>query len=209
MGKLKKSTALKSLLSKLVHALKKPPPKRTDYPATVSILATCIILLCATSRYPALMEVLCFSTDSLVNLLLGAITYQLLHAGPGHLVGNFVFGLPFMLFLEHKLGSRSFATFFFACGVGSALCHVFIMGPGSLVGASGSIMGCMAGASMLYGQHKVEKVLGALFMSLLLLSKMSVGIQGVVLGSPIAHWGHVGGCVTALILVSLTHQGKK
>src|SRR5574338_392074 len=68
-------------------------------------------------------------------------THMFVHAGFWTLLLNmsllFVFGPR----LEQSWGTRAFRNFFFWCGLGGWLAHVLIVRDGSLIGASGAVLG--------------------------------------------------------------------
>lgn len=176
------------------------------YPTTMGILATCTLSLVASTLHPHILDLLCFTMYTPFGMSFGLLTYQFVHANTAHLMGNFIFGLPFMTYLERRLGSAEFLTFFLSCGIGSALVNLAVAGPSELIGASGSIMGCMVAAALLVGKTPIERGVGVMFFSLLLVTEMSSGVGGLISGSSVAHFGHVGGAITALILLALNNS---
>ena len=83
------------------------------------------------------------------------ITYQFLHGGLGHIFMNMFILFFFGPMLERFWGSRKFLTFYLICGAMGGilypiLAHIGWLGVGPLVGASGSILGMLAAAAILF-----------------------------------------------------------
>ena len=86
------------------------------------------------------------------------ITYQFLHGGWGHLIGNLVFLFLLGFTVEKALGAARFLLAYLACGVISGLVFTaFSLGSlVPLVGASGSISGLMGMYVAIYGLQKIR-----------------------------------------------------
>jgi len=93
---------------------------------------------------------------SIVNL----VTYQFLHGGWMHLIGNMVFLLICGFAVEASLGSQRFLGFYLLGGIGGGLLyqltHLSAQGSAYLVGASGSISAVMAMYVTLFRLKKIE-----------------------------------------------------
>ena len=83
------------------------------------------------------------------------ITYQFLHASFIHILYNML-GLFFLgPTLEMHWGSRKFLTFYLSCGVAGGLFYLLLVAigflpAGSMVGASGAILGMLAACAILF-----------------------------------------------------------
>jgi membrane associated rhomboid family serine protease len=90
--------------------------------------------------------------------LYSLITYQFLHGGWGHLIGNLVFLFLLGFTVEKALGAMRFLLAYLACGAVSGLVYTaFSLGsPVALVGASGSISGLMGMYVAIYGLQKIR-----------------------------------------------------
>lgn len=94
-------------------------------------------------------ETTAFYYNNPVNLTWFArlITHMVSHGNLWHLLGNFVFGLPFMLYAEYKLQStRKFLKLFFYTGLvalaGQGIAEKFMpLQIGAVIGSSGAIFG--------------------------------------------------------------------
>jgi membrane associated rhomboid family serine protease len=83
------------------------------------------------------------------------ITYQFLHGGLGHIFGNMFILYFFGTMIENLWGSRKFLTFYLVCGTTGGifypiLAHIGWLSVAPLVGASGSILGMLAAAAILF-----------------------------------------------------------
>lgn len=94
------------------------------------------------------------------------VTYQYVHdpSGPGHIFWNMLGVFFFGPSLEKFWGGRKFFLFYTFCGivagVGFALLHVLLhAGSALLIGASGSILGCLAACAILFPHMTVILIL--------------------------------------------------
>lgn len=88
------------------------------------------------------------------------ITYQFLHAGFSHfffnMIGLFFFGSA----MERTFGSKKFLVFYLICGAAGGVFYPLLvlinwLPDGFLVGASGGILGCVAGVAMMHPKARV------------------------------------------------------
>lgn len=86
------------------------------------------------------------------------VTYQFLHGGWGHLIGNLVFLFLLGFTVEKALGAPRFVLAYLACGAISGLVFTaFSLGSSvPLIGASGSISGLMGMYVAIYGLQKIR-----------------------------------------------------
>ena len=86
------------------------------------------------------------------------ITYQFLHGGWGHIIGNLLFLFLLGFTVEGALGPGKFLVAYLVCGALSGLVFTgFSMGSQiPLVGASGSISGLMGMYVAIYGLQKIR-----------------------------------------------------
>jgi len=88
------------------------------------------------------------------------ITYQFLHGGIGHIFINMLVLFFFGPVLERLWGSRKFLTFYLVCGAVGGLFYPLLvllrwLSVAPLVGASGSILGILAAAAILFPNMRV------------------------------------------------------
>jgi membrane associated rhomboid family serine protease len=179
--------------------------KKNPYKASIGLFLVSALIQMVCDKFPDLTNLLAFVPDRGAAGMVGLVTYQLAHVGWAHLLGNFSFGAPALLYLERMLGSKRMLEFYFICGLGSALVHC-LMQNGGLIGSSGSIYGAMAGACLSFGQSKTEHAIGVCLASLLFLQNLLLAPMGALFG--VAFYGHVGGMVTAMVLLSRLYQPK-
>jgi membrane associated rhomboid family serine protease len=86
------------------------------------------------------------------------VTYQFLHAGWWHLIGNMLFLFVFGFTIERALGAIRFVIAYLLCGMFSAEFYALFAGEDlvPLVGASGSISGLMGMYVALFGRQRIR-----------------------------------------------------
>jgi membrane associated rhomboid family serine protease len=114
--------------------------------------------------------------------------------------------------LENFWGGKRFLTFYMLCGIIAGITQLVMQHDGSAVGASGAIMGVMAGFAYLFPNTELfimfipipikAKYVIPGFMALDLFG----GISG---GDNIAHWAHLGGAFAGLIIVIIWNKTNK
>jgi membrane associated rhomboid family serine protease len=150
------------------------------------------------------------------------ITFQFIHANPGHLVFN-SFGLYlFGPWLERWWGSKRFTAFYLLCGVAGALFYTLlgslgIVHPGgSMVGASAGIYGCLIGAALIDPKVQVYLLFIPVPLTIRKVAFIMLGIAVVVIlggllsddrmfGNAGGEAGHLGGAVLGYFLVRFPH----
>jgi len=178
---------------------KKSPPKKplSNYPMTVKIFLTCLALVLITNHFPIVLDKMAMT----LSHPLGLLTYQFVHVNWMHFAGNFIFGLPFLAYLESRIGSSRLLTWYLLFGALSALFFLALQSLGSgLIGASGSLSGIAMASCLKFKGRPLERIIAA-WVGLSMLSFQILyalwdnGFSGV------AYWGHVGGMVAAIIIV--------
>jgi membrane associated rhomboid family serine protease len=135
------------------------------------------------------------------------ITYQFLHSGIGHLIGNMVIMFVFGGRVEDRINHLPFALLFLVSGVVAGLAHglAFAQDATVLVGASGAIAGVLGAYLALFPRGRIT-LLGPLFIPLRLRAWAVIGgwfaFQMLMTqsadASHVAWWAHVGGFGTGL-----------
>lgn len=93
------------------------------------------------------------------------VTHMVSHGNVPHLLGNFLFGMPFMLYAEYRLKDhKKFLKLFFYSGLsallGQRLIDCFSMFPATaVIGSSGAIFGIVAFALTIANENKWIKIL--------------------------------------------------
>jgi membrane associated rhomboid family serine protease len=143
------------------------------------------------------------------------VTYMFMHQALdadgsiafAHILFNMFALWMFGTILENVWGGKRFLTFYMICGVVAGLTQL-LMQPGAAyaVGASGAIMGVMAGFVYLFPNTPLY------IMFIPIPVKAKYVIPGFMLldlfgsiaprqGDNVAHWAHLGGAIAGLILV--------
>lgn len=136
------------------------------------------------------------------------ITYQFMHGGFFHLFFNLFALWMFGSELEHRWGSSKFLTYYLLAGVGAALVQLFIsplLGQAApTIGASGSVYGILLAFGMTFPDRPIfmfpifipipAKFFVVLYAGIELVS----GLTG---NDGIAHFAHLGGAATGLLLI--------
>ena len=146
------------------------------------------------------------------------ITYQFLHGGLGHIFWNMFVLFFFGPMLERFWGSRKFLTFYLICGAMGGilypiLAHIGWLRTAPLVGASGSILGMLAAAAILFPKMLVY-VFGIfpLKMSVLAIILAVMSILSLLRPDVVDNAGgeaaHLGGMVAGAIYV-LTEKHRQ
>ncbi|MEM6332928.1 MAG: rhomboid family intramembrane serine protease [Planctomycetota bacterium] len=140
------------------------------------------------------------------------ISFQFMHGGLWHLVGN-ALGLFFLgPMIEQWLGSRRFLAFFLLCGVAGALTYTVLSLTGllvtspavPLVGASGGVFGILAAAALIAPNTKIllffvlpvplkAVIWGALFIAVVFVIGGGENAGG--------HAAHLGGAALGFLLI--------
>ena len=143
------------------------------------------------------------------NSLLGLLTYQFLHGGWLHLLGNMLFLYLAGCNVEDRWGRVLFPLFYLSAGVVAALTHK-LAAPQSispLIGASGAIAGVMGAFLVKFARTRIKFLLilffrprffsapAYLMLPLWLLQQALFGMMAGGLGAEggVAFWAHIGG----------------
>ncbi|GAB5469119.1 MAG: rhomboid family intramembrane serine protease [Rhodospirillales bacterium] len=142
------------------------------------------------------------------------ISYQFLHGGWDHLIGNLLFLFVFADNVEDCLGHRRFVVFYLLTGVIAGLVHVAIdpLSEAPLIGASGAISGVLGAYLVLHPFARLVVLI--VFVPLLLpawlllagwFAFQFVASQADGTG-PVAWWAHIGGFAAGALLVVFFRQ---
>ncbi|MEJ2393370.1 MAG: rhomboid family intramembrane serine protease [Candidatus Thiodiazotropha sp.] len=141
------------------------------------------------------------------------LSYGFLHGSVMHLLLNMYALWLFGKVLEVQLGSQRFLAFYLACVVGSALFHLLIqqliLMQGStahpVIGASGGTFGLLMAFAYLFPDSWLYLLIPPMpvrakwFVLIYGILELVFGVTGTVNG--IAHFAHLGGMLTAYLLV--------
>jgi len=145
------------------------------------------------------------------------ISHMFLHAGPWHLGANMIALWSFGRVLERVWGNQRFLVFYLVSGIGAAVIYQLVDSflfsntyNDVMVGASGGVYGILIAFALLFPNFKIFllfipiPVAAKYFVPVLLLIDLSAGITGIsIFGVNVAHFAHLGGAFTGLLLVKL------
>lgn len=141
------------------------------------------------------------------------VTYSFLHGSIPHLLFNMLALAMFGAQVEHVWGQRRFATYYFTCVAGAAVCQLLVgeatmaMGGGAYptLGASGGIFGLLLAYGMLFPHQRVMLLIPPVPMKARTLVivygviELLLGVTGTMPG--VAHFAHLGGMLFGWLLI--------
>lgn len=141
------------------------------------------------------------------------ITYQFMHADFWHLFMNMFALWMFGSELEREWGAKRFLLYYILAGIGAALIHMMITpffgDVRPTVGASGSVYGLLLAFGMTYPNRSI--FMFPLFIPIpakyfvMIFAGIEL-INGVSGSSGVAHFAHLGGALTGLIMLKFGKQ---
>jgi len=142
------------------------------------------------------------------------VTYQFMHGGIFHIAFNMLTLWMFGTTLENFWGGKRFLFFYIVCGIFAGVAQLIMENEGVALGASGSIMGLMAAYAYLFPNTELivmplpipikAKILVPLIMAYDLFG--GIGPRG---GDNIAHWAHLGGALSGIIIVLIWNKSNR
>jgi membrane associated rhomboid family serine protease len=140
------------------------------------------------------------------------VTHMFLHGGIMHILFNMYALWLFGAVLERMWGPKKFFIFYFVCGLSAGLAEMLLVPGGPAIGASGAIMGLLAGFAYTFPNTEFfiipfpfpikAKYMAAIFAAFDLFG----GFAG---GDNVAHFAHLGGLAMGLILVIIWNKTDK
>lgn len=159
---------------------------------------TAIFFLVSLALLPFSPQFILDLQDPLGQILINLIMHQLSHGDIWHLLGNFMYGAPYMLYAEYRLGWKKVTIAFFFTGLIAAALHLSIFHGGRLVGSSGAIMG-MAGLALSNFRARRWQRVASMSFFFLLLFKEAFGLISMMLVG-ISNVAHIGGLLAGFSL---------
>ena len=150
------------------------------------------------------------------------LTYQFLHAGLGHLVGNCWFLWVFGRNVEDRLGPARFLGLYLLSGVAAAAVQVAVSGdsPLPMMGASGAISGVLGAYLVLFPGAWIYTLVpwivpilpvpAFVFLALWFVAQAFNGFGALLGGASggVAWWAHVGGFLAGIGLLVLAPRAR-
>lgn len=146
-----------------------------------------------------------YYSDFNLAWMLRIVSHMVSHANIYHLLGNFLFGLPFMLYAEYRLNNwKTFVKLFFYCGLFALLGQriVELYSPiksSGVIGSSGAIFGIVAFALTIANETKPLRILSLATLAFYTYTQAEAtwfSIQGSYIG--IAYGAHLGGILSGI-----------
>ncbi len=143
------------------------------------------------------------------------VTHMFAHANFFHILFNMYALWMFGSVLERVWGPKRFLIFYLVCGLAAGVAQMFTMSAmGSAVGASGAIMGLLAGFAYLFPETKFYILplpfpIKAKFMVAIYAAIDLFGGFSNMEGDNIAHFAHLGGLVMGFILVIIWNKTNR
>ena len=182
------------------------------------IIANAVVLLLLMTVFtsPALQEALRFSPAEALRRPWTFATYMFVHAGLLHLVLNMFMLYVFGAAVEHRMGGRTFITYYFYCGIGAAVFSLALSGMMHVppfVGASGAILGLGVAFAMLWPDAEMFVIpfpfpIKARTLVLGLIG-LDIVLSQLTPRDGVAHLAHVGGAAFGYLyfrLQALSHR---
>ena len=147
------------------------------------------------------------------------VSYQYLHGGWMHILGNMLFLWVFGDNVEDRLGKLKYFIFYTLCGIVAALIQALVY-PNSLIpliGASGAISGVLGAYAVLFPRAQIITLIFIFFLvdivavpalvwiaAWFMMQFISAMVSATHLSmGGVAWFAHIGGCVTGVILIKL------
>lgn len=132
------------------------------------------------------------------------VTYMFLHGNISHILFNLFALWIFGQQIENLWGTRRFVIYYFLCGIGAALLHMFVA-PSPVIGASGGVFGIL----LAYGMTFPNRYIMLLIPPIPIKAKYLVIGYGLFelfngvtsLSTGIAHFAHLGGMIVGFFLI--------
>lgn len=151
---------------------------------------------------------------STVWRIMTIFTHMVSHGSWDHLMGNFLFGGPYLLYLEHKLkDTKKFVRAFVMFGLSALSLQIIfeqfsIFNSVGVIGSSGAIFGVVGAALMLPKSNKIVNLLAKTLLIFFIYSQASSAKLSLVWPVGIAYAAHLGGLLAGVVF-SLRHRPRR
>ncbi|TVM03382.1 MAG: rhomboid family intramembrane serine protease [Candidatus Brocadia sp. WS118] len=159
-----------------------------------------------------------------LNTYFPFLSYMFLHGGFIHLIGNMWYLWIFGDNIEDRLGRFKFIIFYFICGIGSAMVHVYFNSQSGIpcIGASGAIAGVLGAYMVTFPKARILVIL-PLFIIWEIIELPAIIVLGFWFliqffsgaatissahGGGVAWWAHIGGFVIGIILIKVFPKAR-
>lgn len=140
-------------------------------------------------------------------------THMVSHGNWGHLLGNYIMGMPYMLYLENRLNdTKLFVRLFFILGfcalLGQKVAEQFsFFKTLGLIGSSGAIFGLIAVSLSLYQGPKILKFAAKSLLLFFVVTQFLNAKAALFWPTGVAYAAHLGGLIGG-ILFSLHYRRR-
>lgn len=159
------------------------------------------------------------SLDYLPNIYT-LFTSTFVHSGFAHIIGNMIVFFFMGMAFEQRIGAKKFLVIYLVTGVCGALTHsLFNLGSSILlVGASGAIFGILGAFAYSYPRDEVVMPIpvGIMFITrikvlyaAIIFAAFETFIVWLDIQDTTAHYAHLGGLISGIILAALLIRNKK
>jgi uncharacterized protein len=161
---------------------------------------------------------LVWATAGSPRFFLNLITHMFAHANWGHLMGNYMFVLPYALYLEFKVGWKAFVKIWLACGFGALALYALTLALGEfhsgVIGSSGAAFGICTAALWLVDFNRFAKYFCRIVISYHLfmqgfLAYLALTNPLFAFFSGIAYAAHLGGALAGILAAVLVRRSLK
>ncbi|MCC5932809.1 MAG: rhomboid family intramembrane serine protease [Candidatus Cyclonatronum sp.] len=134
------------------------------------------------------------------------ITYMFLHGGMFHIFFNMFALWIFGTAIESVWGTKTFALYYFAAGVGAAIIHMITTGS-PVIGASGGVFAILLAFGLMFPNRRIYMLLipvgipAKYFVIIYGVFELMMGISNLQTG--IAHFAHLGGMIVGFVLIRI------
>jgi rhomboid-like protein len=141
------------------------------------------------------------------------VTHMFAHGGFFHILFNMYALWIFGSVLERTWGPKRFLIFYFVCGLAAGLTEMFLVPIGFAIGASGAVMGLLAGFAYTFPNVQfyilpIPFPIKAKYLAMIYAAFDLFG-QFSGYGGNVAHFAHLGGLVMGFILVIIWNKTNK
>jgi membrane associated rhomboid family serine protease len=169
--------------------------------ATVSLFIIGVISLLL---FPPTTTAYIYSEPSVIWRFVSFFTHMVSHGGWAHLLGNFMFGFPYMFYLEYKLKStkkfiRTFVFFGGAALLTQILFDMFaLFKPLGLIGSSGAIFGVTGAVLMGYRGPKPIELTAKALLIFHIVTQAQAAYYNLTYPIGVASGAHLGGLLAGV-----------
>jgi membrane associated rhomboid family serine protease len=153
-------------------------------------------------------------------------THMFMHGGIAHIAFNMFSLYMFGPMIEAVWGERKFLFYYLSCGFGAYLIYTGVqwwelsqagIDPTTwnvpMLGASGAIFGVLTAFAYLFPNNIISLIFPPIslkakyFMPIIAVLELIYGVQRASTG--IAHFAHLGGALTGILIILIWHKGRR